>query len=57
MRASTLAVLATCALGAAAQQTYTYSTVPGFFAQDDPNTDPSTFDPVRRPVPLRTRSH
>lgn len=26
-----------------------YSSVPGFFLQDDPNTNPSTFDYVRKP--------
>jgi hypothetical protein len=30
-----------------------YSSVPGYFVQDDPSTNPSTFDFVRRPFHFR----
>lgn len=32
-----------------------YTSVTGFFLQDDPNTNPSTFDYVRKKFPIITR--
>jgi hypothetical protein len=48
MRFTVFAVAASALAGAAlADSTRKYSTVPGYFLQDDSTTDPATFDPVR----------
>jgi hypothetical protein len=48
MRFAAFAVAASALAGAAlADSQRKYATVPGYFLQDDPSTDPTTFDPVR----------
>jgi len=36
---------------------YMYEAVPGFFSQDDPNTDSATFDYVRKRTHTDTLTH
>jgi hypothetical protein len=44
---TTLAISATSASTSVTAKFINYTTVPGYFIQDDPSTDPSTFDYVR----------
>lgn len=39
-----------------AESHFQFSTVPGYFLQDDPNTDPEKFDYVRSPASTLPRN-
>jgi hypothetical protein len=58
MKSSLLSVVLALAPGAMAWKEVSscddikYSSVSGFFLQDDPKTDPSTFDYVRKIFPI-----